>query len=932
MASTILDFPALRDVLARSADPLVGRAHIARLLEAHPWLADELASDELMREAVVALVTASSSLFVVAERDPVAVTMLRTAALQSKPDYDAEARALLPSDDPPRALRRWKRQHLARIAGRDLTGVADLRDVAAELAALARACLEVAVSVAAPLTPLAVIGMGKLGGHELNYSSDVDVLFVHEGDQGEAERAARNVLTTMTRPSADGIVFRTDADLRPEGRAGALSRTIDAFEAYWEKWAQNWELQALIKAHPVAGDRALGRTFMERAERFVWPDVLDPNAVREVRSMKARTEELLRRQGLSGRELKRGPGGIRDVEFAVQLLQLVHGRHDPSIRSRSTLEALEQLAAGGYVTTRDARTLDTAYIWLRTVEHRLQLVDEHQTHTLPTDERALTHLARVLGFRDRPDLTAVGAFEAEHQAQRAVVRSMHEKLFFAPLLDTLAGAGPLSPAAAEERLSAFGFRDVERTRAALGELTAGLTRRSRVMQQLLPVVLEWLSSAPDPDLGLLQLRRLTEGYTRSSTTARRFRETPVAAERACRILGSSRVLGLAMHRQPDFLDTLADDELLETEPSRGDLVAEALDTLDWREDDHARRNGLRRFKRRHLLRVGARDLLGFADLATVGRELSNLGDASVEAALQSLEPSLPFTVIGMGRLGGRELSYGSDIDVLFVFGGSGSRDFDRAEYVATQLIRAIGQTTTEGQTFRVDARLRPEGKQGVLARSLEGYESYWRERAEVWEFQALTRARVVAGDAELGAQFLARAHEYVYREPFPEDWRRDIRRMKARIERERIPPGEDARFHLKLGRGSLADVEFTVQLEQLAHGAQRREVRDSSTLSALSALVGLDAIAEEDAARLREAYELCERARNYRYLLTGTSTDALPIDGDEAEKLARMLGYIHRPQQTLREEYRRVTRRAREVVERVFYGRAETVRDARNNE
>ncbi|HEX5095736.1 MAG TPA: bifunctional glutamine-synthetase adenylyltransferase/deadenyltransferase, partial [Acidimicrobiia bacterium] len=506
------------------------------------------------------------------------------------------------------------------------------------------------------------------------------------------------------------------------------------------------------------------------------------------------------------------------------------------------------------------------------------------------------------------------------QMHLAVVRSIHEKLYFAPLLDTLAGAGPLSPAAVEERLAAFGFTDVEQTRAALHELTAGLTRRSRVMQQLLPVILGWLSSTPDPDLGLLQLRRLTEGYTRSSTLARRFRETPIAAERTSRLLGSSRVLGLAMHRHPDFVDALANDAILAVEPARAEIVAEAVESLDWREDDEARLAGLRRFKRRHLLRIGARDLLGFADLAGVGRELSNLGDATVAAALDSLEPSIPFAVIGMGRLGGGELSYASDIDVLFVSETSGAREFEAAERVATRLLRAIGDPTAEGQTFRIDARLRPEGAQGVLTRSLDGYRGYWEQWAQPWEFQALTKARYVAGDEELAGRFLETAHRYVYRDPFPSEWRREIRRMKARIERERIPPGEDPQFHLKLGRGSLSDVEFTVQLLQLESGHREPSVRATSTLGALHALVAVAAISAVDAAHLADAYVLCERARNYRYLLTGAPGDALPI-GDDAAKLGRMLGYGREPQQSLREDYRRLTRRSRDVVERIFYGR-----------
>jgi glutamate-ammonia-ligase adenylyltransferase len=923
---TAVDAPRVRDAIDRSADPVLARASLERLIEAHSGLAEDLLADELLLDAVVAVSVASRSLFAALERDPVVVAVLRSEALQRDTDadaYRASASALLTAVDPTSALRHWKQAEITRIAGRDLLAIADLRTVARELAALADACLEVALELAAPEVPMAVIGMGKLGGAELNYASDVDVLFVHEGNGATdaAEHAARRILRIMSEPTADGIVFRTDADLRPEGRAGALSRSLAGYTAYWEKWARTWELQSLIKARAVAGDGELATAFIDRVPRFVWPDVLSPDAVSEVRSMKSRTEEMLRRKGVDNREVKRGTGGIRDIEFAVQLLQLVHGRHDPSVRQRSTLDALEALARGGYVTTNDARDLDDAYVWMRTVEHRLQLVDEHQTHTIPDADDARTHLARVLGFRDRLNVSAVEAFDAEHQRRRAQVRAIHEKLFFAPVLDTLAGVGPLPEAAAEERLAAFGFRDIAQTRAALNELAGGLTRRSRVMQQLLPAILEWLSEAPDPDLGLLQLRRLTEGYTRSSTIARRFRETPITARRTARILGSSRVLGLALHRQPDFVDALSDDDLLAKPVTRDQLVAEALDTLDWRDDESGRTAGLRRFKRRQLLRIGARDVLGFADIADVERDMSNLADATVEAALRSLEPDLPFAVIGLGRLGGCELSYASDLDLLFVYEGTSPTDFSRGERIAERLVAAIGATTTEGSAFRVDTRLRPEGKQGALARSLQGYRSYYERWGQTWEFQALTRARAVAGDTDLASAFIDLAHGFSYRDPFPVEWRREIRRMKARIERERVPAGEDPRFHLKLGRGSLSDVEFTVQLLQLEHGGTDTTVRDPSTLGALAALTERGDIARADADQLAAAYVLCERARSARYLLTGTPSDALPVDGDESVRLGRMLGYEERPSQSLREDYRRLTRRARAVVERVFYGR-----------
>ncbi len=648
---------------------------MARVVDAHPELAESIRDQPLVRDGLIAITCASRSLTTALVNDATLVEPFEDAAAFADP-RDANAyRSLLVSDgvDDPAALRRWKRRELLRIAGRDLLGRSDLPSVGRELAALAEACLGGALTIAEPTAPIAIVGMGKLGGSELNYSSDVDVLFVHEGSPDDAERTARRVLQVMAEPTEDGIVFRTDTDLRPEGRAGALSRTLDGYETWWTRWAQTWEFQALLKARPVAGDRALGAELVARAQPFVWPDVLPPDAVREVRMMKARVEGETRRLGLADRELKRGRGGIRDIEFAVQLLQLVHGRHDVSIRSPTTLDALDQLVAAGYVDDRDRAPLSDAYRFLRTVEHRLQLWDEQQTHTLPTDEVALLRLAHVLGYRGRADAGAIEQFESDHRRHQAQVRSIHEKLFFGPLLDTLAGRpGPLTLDAAEDRLRAFGFLDLAATRAAFAELTRGLTRTSRLMGQLLPVLLEWCSESPDPDLALLQLRRLAEGPARASNLATAFREGPLAAERTCRLLGSSRLIGDALRRQPEFVAMLSEDDELGNEKSRERLVEEATATVRWRVDDvTARRSGLRRFKRRELLRIASRDLLSFADLTTTGRELAHLAEACLEAALVALDPGVPFAVIGMGRFGGLDLSYASDLDVLFVYDGDG---------------------------------------------------------------------------------------------------------------------------------------------------------------------------------------------------------------------------------------------------------------------
>jgi glutamate-ammonia-ligase adenylyltransferase len=927
--STVLGAPEVAGVIDRAAEPGQTRLVLTRLLDAHPELADRLASDRLFVSAVVALIDASRSLSEAVIADVSLLSPLDDpdglAAECPLERYTAGAFRAVEDDaaDPGRGLRRWKRCQLLRIAVRDLLGLAELPSVGRELAGLAEGCLGAALALAVGDgvdARVAVIGMGKLGGRELNYSSDVDVLFVHEGASAAAERVARRLLTTMARPTPWGIVFRTDADLRPEGRAGPLTRSLDAYRAYWERWASTWEFQALIKARPVAGDAELGRAFIEAAQPHVWPERLDPDAVREVRMMKARAEEEVSKRGLTEREIKRGRGGLRDIEFAVQLLQLVHGRHDPGIRSPNTLEALDQLGQAGYVDVTQVRTLDDAYRFLRTVEHRLQLADEAQVHSLPSDTAGRIHLARVLGYRDDGSSTALAQFEAAHRRHQAQARSIHEKLFFRPLLEAIAGTGPLSQQAAEERLSAFGFVDVAQTRAALAELTTGLSRRSQLMAQLFPLLLEWLSETPDPDMGLLQLRRLAEGRARSGALAVAFREAPGAAERVCRLLGSSRLVGDALRRHPEFVPSLDDDDFLGRSKSRDELVEEALGTLAWRADTAERQEGLRRFKRRELLRIASRDLLGYGTVEATGGELANLADACVEATLRDLAPSVPFAVIGVGRLGGRELSYASDIDVLFVYDGAGAGDFDVAEKTATRMISSIGATTAEGHTFRIDANLRPEGKQGPLARSLDGYRTYYDNWALTWEFQSLLKARPVAGDLELAQRFCTMVAPYVFRDPFSLDDIREVRRMKARIERERIPPGEDPQFHLKLGRGSLSDVEWTVQLLQLIHGAADPALQTTSTVEGLRCLAGRGHLDRRDAEALELTYRFCERARNLRYLLTGAPGDSLPTDGAEAERLARLMGYTHRPVTELRDDYRRLTRHARAVVERIFYG------------
>jgi len=875
----------LRRAIERSADPADVARAIDQLEERSEGTRARLGDDDRLLEATVAVVGASRFLTRLLLADGSALDVL--ADLATRPPLDATD-----AD----AVRRWKQRELLRIAARDLTGGASLEEVGADLARLADDVLSAAWTLTGQ-PPLAVIGMGKLGGNELNYSSDVDVMFVGEGDARPLMEVARGS-------------FRVDANLRPEGRDGPLVRSRESFEAYWDQWANAWEFQALLKARPVAGSSDEGEQFMTAAAQRLWTRPFGADELREVRALKARAEDEIARRGLRDRELKRGRGGIRDAEFAVQLLQLVHGRQDPALRSPTTLTALSELAAAGYVAEEDAAALADAYRFLRTVEHRLQLVDDQQVHTLPADEVSLERLARVIGYRDRPRARAVELFDQELRRHQSVVRSIHERLFFRPLLEAFTdGGGPLAPEAAEARLAAFGFADAARTRLAVRELTGGLNRTSRLMQQMLPLLLGWLSESPAPDLGLLGLRTLATNRHSRAQLVTAFRESPESARRLCLLLGTGPRFATSFERQPEMVGDLADDVGLARPPAAA-LVTRAM---EWRGDAETRHRGLRRLKEAEELRIAARDVLGLDDVEATAGALTDLAEAVLGAALDTLEPPVPLAVIAMGRFGGGELSYASDLDVLLVFDAAASDAVGGAEHFAEELLRFVKGSTPATRLYLLDTDLRPEGKQGPLARSLEGYRAYYDRYAQTWERQALTRARVVAGDADVGARFMEIVEGFVWEPPFSADEVREVRRMKARVERERIPSGEDPQFHLKLGRGSLSDVEWTAQLLQLEHG-----VRQPGTMAALIALAEASHLDQADADALAEAYRFCEQARNRLFLVRGAAGDALPTQPDQLATLARSLDMTA---SELREHYRRVTRRSRAVMERLFYGR-----------
>ncbi|SDJ12734.1 glutamate-ammonia-ligase adenylyltransferase [Frankineae bacterium MT45] len=861
------------------------------------------------------------------------------------------------------ALRLAYRRELVAIAGRDLAREQDLETTTAALTSLANHMLRAGLAVArASLPPdatpcrLAVVAMGKAGAYELNYLSDVDVVFVAEAGESDAdpdstdiepetpvdETAALGTATSLAGHMmrvCGAAAWEVDAALRPEGKSGPLVRTLASHVAYYERWASTWEFQALLKAHPAAGDRELGRQYLEAVSPMVWKAAERENFVADVQAMRRRVVALLPK-AIAPRELKLGPGGLRDVEFAVQLLQLVHGRSDESLHVAATLPALRALRDGGFVGVDDAVSLDAAYRFLRAAEHALQLRRLRRTHTLPDDEQAMGVLARTMGFRPDARGDARAVWNAEWSLHVREVRRLHEKLFYRPLLEAVARVPGdqlrLTAGEAERRLAALGFAQPAEALRHIEALTVGLMRRAALQRALLPAMLEYFSQAPDPDAGLLAYRRVSEALGGTPWYLRLLRDGGAVASRLGYVLGTSRYVAGMLERAPEALQMLAGDDDLVPRPME-DVRATMTDSALRQPSPAAAVAAIRGVRRQELLRIAFADLIDNWDLMEVNESLTAVTQATLDATLQVAtaavagelgvtEVPILFAVIAMGRLGGAEIGYGSDADVMYVFEPRGD---DVSEEAAAKVASAIAErlrrllaAPSSDPPLTLDSDLRPEGRNGPLVRSLASFGAYYARWSSAWEAQALLRANFLVGDADLGRRFT----ELINPVRYPVNGVSDsdlieIRRLKARIDTERIPRGADASTNLKLGRGGLADVEWTVQLLQLAHGHAVPGLRTPRTLDAMSAARDAGLLTESDAELLTNAWRLASRARNAIMLVRDKPADQLPTQGTSLVGVGRVLGYPagFDPGQFI-DDYRRSARRARAVVERVFYG------------
>jgi glutamate-ammonia-ligase adenylyltransferase len=864
------------------------------------------------------------------------------------PGAEGGTRAALTDTAAQRVLRATYRDLITELAAADLGAVVEpelpivpFEQVAAALAELAagalRAALAVAVTeVAGPeaVPPrLAVIGMGKCGGGELNYVSDVDVIFV---GGSEEELAAATKLAAATMRVAGAACFEVDAALRPEGKAGALVRTLEGHLSYYRRWARTWEFQALLKARPVAGDAGLGARYLQAVAPLVWSAADRENFVPEVQEMRRRVVDHVP-ANLVDRELKLGHGSLRDVEFAVQLLQLVHGRADSSLRVASTVAALAALGAGGYVGRDDAANLAASYRFLRLLEHRLQLQKLRRTHLLPAenDTAGQRWLARAAGIRPDGRHDVVGVLRAEYTRHAHRARRLHQKLFYRPLLEAVARVPTevyrLSESAARARLVALGYASPQGALGHLRALTHGVSRRAAIQSALLPVLLEFLADTPDPDGGLAAYRRVSEALKDTPGYLRLLRDEGAVAQRLMTLLGTARMVPDLLVRAPEVLQLLADrHELAGRDPA--DVAASLRATVARHREPVAAVAAARALRRHELLRIACADLLGLLDVDAVCAALSSVWTAVLAAGLDAAlrteverRQAAParIAVIGVGRLGGAELGYGSDADVLFVCEPTAGADETEAVRFASAVaesVRALLGSPSQDPPLVIDTGLRPEGRSGPLVRTLASYQAYYSQWAQTWEAQALLRARPGAGDAALGERFAAAIDPVRYPAGGLSPQRAtEIRRMKARVDSERLPRGADPATHTKLGRGGLADVEWTIQLLQLQHAHQVPALRTPSTSAALSAAAEAGLLKRSEAEALLAAWRFVTRTRNALTLVRGKQVDQLPSSGRELAAVARVLGHSadDDPGKVV-DEYRRITRRARAVVERSF--------------
>jgi glutamate-ammonia-ligase adenylyltransferase len=775
------------------------------------------------------------------------------------------------------ALRFWKGREMTRVAVRELANVAPLEETTGELSQIAEICIrrvlehwdtEFRKRHGSPTAEFVILALGKLGGGELNHSSDVDLLFLY-GEEGQLtprisyheffNRLGKRILETFSTPHPAGSLFRVDLRLRPEGSAGPLARSLESMENYYAGFGETWERLALIKARGIAGSGELAYEFLRQHQPFIYPKSTTHDLLDEIASIKRRIErDIVGTENLE-RDVKLGRGGIRDIEFIVQTLQLIHGARHPFLQEPSMLKALRALRELDLLPSSEVLALDNTYRFLRRVEHRLQIEAEQQTHVVPREQAALRRLALSLRFSSSEDFTAV-----LHERMRAV----------RPIFERIISKTPATPAEPLEANHLEIFTDQKRAAKAFTDLAQSAAgfhiapRTRQIFGKLRPVLVGWLAKAADPDATLNQFVRFVEAYGLRSLFFELLVANPRLLELFVKTLDASRFAGELLIRRPQLLEDVTRDPGFHESRS----VAENLRRLELSGADANNLDPIRAYRQRQILRIILHEVFGLASPAATFTELSGVAEACLLFTAR-LFGNEQVTTIALGKFGGRELSYGADLDVLFV--GDDNR--------ATQkLLTAMAHPTAEGNIWAVDARLRPEGEKGPLVCSLETYQSYYEQRAQLWEIHALSRARPVSGPA--GNRFIEIAQSYWKKAGERPDLFVQIANMLQRIQRER---GSGSDFlDLKTGRGGIIEAEFLVQALQM-----RGNLWEQNLERAIDRLYQHGQMNDSEVAKFKDAYGLLRRCELALRRYENRSVSALPNDPDEQRKFAVRLGY-----------------------------------------
>ena len=859
-------------------------------------------------------------------------------------------------------LRRYKRRETLRIGLRDLLKTVDVKTTTLELSNLAEAALQHCYEIGRDLvmkprfgTPLneegtapcrfAIIGMGKLGGYELNFSSDIDLIFVYSdeahtdtgNDNSEYfSRLCEFIIKAMSEITSDGYVFRVDIRLRPESSAGVIIRSMESYESYYEGWGDLWERQALIKARSVAGDMAFGDEFIRMIQPFVYQRYLDGVTLGEIkadiRRTKARIEERLVGEGANlDKHVKLGPGAIRDIEFTVQCLQMIHGAKRQSLCTHNTLEALAALKAQELLTPEDADALTAAYRFLRTVENGIQIEADQQRYAIPEKETEERELARRVGYQHTSESDALAAFRKDYRTHTEQVRAIFQKITTTSIesedgIDIAVLLAEEDPQQLESFLSTYRFENVRDAQRLLRQLANGgdgiqfSPSVRRTFFKLAPTLLNVLRDSPNPDMALRYLSAFTDKVGARSSYYTMFAEKPSTLEALTRVCGTSLYLADMLITSPELFDLLTVPTLVERSKTLAEKQEEALQIVAEAAEGRMLAM-LRRYKNDEIWRIALRNILGNATLPIMTEELSDLAEAVLQAVYPEIDAELreahgtpldsdgnpvTFAIIAMGKFGGRELNFSSDLDVMYVYSADGETtkgmpNVEFFEAVGLELVNRLAGNQGMG-IYEIDLRLRPHGTGGAIALPLAGYQHYYDTTALVWERQALTRARVVAGDTEiLGNRFLKIAHAFCYAEPLTAEEIAEIVRTRKRKEAQATRRTSTRRrgrgktqtpiANVKSGYGGLVDIEFAVQILQLVHGGEAPSVRLQNTLLAVDRLHDIGILTETQRDGLSEAYLFLRRVENALRIVHDRALDALPKNRAELAQLARRLGY-----------------------------------------